>query len=93
VPARIGGHRIDCYDADGNVLGYLSLPTSHPTHCTFGGSNYRTLFVTTSRFGEEFETGDDADAGYVLGYRVDHSGLPPTRFPLSQDQSTAAKEK
>ena len=81
--ARVGGHRIDRYDADGRLLDHLQLPTSHPTHCTFGGADMKTLFVTTSRHGEEFASGDDADAGHVLAYRLDHTGLPPTAFALS----------
>src|SRR5262245_14376005 len=88
--ARVGGRCIDRYDADGRPLGRLALPTSHPTHCTFGGRDLRTLFVTTSRHGEEFQTAghdDDAYAGSVLGYRVEWTGLPPATFALRDRNS------
>lgn len=80
--ARVGGGCIDHYAADGRVLGQLALPTSHPTHCVFGGEDLRTLFVVTSRFGPEFAAGhvDDGVAGRVLAYRMDQPGLPPAQF-------------
>jgi sugar lactone lactonase YvrE len=80
--ARIGAGRIDRYDADGKPLGFLPLPTSHPTHCMFGGADMKTLFVATSRFGEEFanQPKDDAEAGHMLGFRVEHAGLLPASF-------------
>ena len=88
--ARVGGHRIDRYDADGRPLGRLDLPTSHPTHCTFGGPDLTTLFVTTSRYGEEFQAADrggDVYAGSVLGYRVEWAGLPQARFIPARDRN------
>ena len=81
--ARVGGHRVDHYDADGGLLDVLPLPTSQPTHCMFGGDDMKTLFVTTSRHGEEFKSGADVDAGHVLGYRLEHAGLPPAGFAFS----------
>ena len=81
--ARVGGGRIDRFDGEGESLGFLALPTSHPTHCIFGGADMKTLFVTTSRFGEEFadQHKDDMEAGHVLGFCVDCTGLLPTAFP------------
>lgn len=80
--ARIGGGCIDRYDADGKPLGRLELPTSHPTHCMFGGADMNMLFVATSRFGEEFahDHKDDTAAGHMLGFRVGCAGLLPTPF-------------
>ena len=80
--ARIGAGCIDRYDAEGRLLGHLELPTSHPTHCMFGGADMDMLFVATSRFGEEFahEHKDDAEAGYMLGFHVGCIGLLPTHF-------------
>lgn len=80
--ARIGAGCIDRYDADGKPLGQLELPTSHPTHCMFGGADMNTLFVATSRFGEEFahEHKDDTEAGHMLGFRIGCMGLLPTPF-------------
>ena len=78
--ARIDAGRIDRYASGGETLDYLRLPTSHPTHCTFGGLDMQTLYVTTSRFGAEFASGEDGDAGHVLAFRPDQRGLPGTAF-------------
>ena len=78
--ARIDAGRIDRYGADGVARDHLPLPTTHPTHCMFGGSDLRTLFVTTSRFAEEFASGEDKDAGHVFGYRLAQGGLPTVAF-------------
>ena len=88
--ARVGGGRIDRYAPDGELLGYLATPTSHPTHCTFGGPDLRTLFVTSSRYpanSKEFE--GQEDAGRVMAFEVGAKGLPEACFPSSM-QSTAA---
>lgn len=80
--ARVGGGRIDRYDADGRPLGFLPLPTPDPTHCMFGGPDMKTLFVATSRFGAHFahDHKDDGEAGHMLGYQVDCRGLLPAAF-------------
>lgn len=82
--ARVGGGAIDRYAPDGSRLGLLKVSTTHPTHCAFGGENMKTLFVSTSRHGEQFtkmNAGRDTDdAGRILAYRVETAGLQPTPF-------------
>ncbi len=35
---------------DANMLGQIDLPVKHATRCTFGGPEFKTLFVTTADF-------------------------------------------
>lgn len=79
--ARVGGGRIDRYAPDGTLMGYLETPVSHPTHCTFGGPDMRTLFVTSSRYPASSKEFDEQPlAGKVLAFDVDAKGLPEARF-------------
>ncbi len=45
--AVVGPGRIDCLRPDGSVLKSHQLGISHPTSCTFGGSDLATLYVTS----------------------------------------------
>lgn len=82
--ARVGGGRIDRYSPDGKLIGVLKVPVSHPTHCTFGGPELRTLFVTTSRYPESSkEFLAQPIAGAVLAFDVAVQGLPEPRFQAS----------
>ena len=79
--ARVGGGRIDRYAPDGELLGYLDTPMSHPTHCTFGGPDMRTLFVTSSRYpATSTEFAEQDDAGRVVAFEVGTQGITEARF-------------
>lgn len=88
--ARVGGGRIDRYSPEGRLVGFLETPVSHPTHCTFGGSDLKTLFVTSSRYpagAAEFDTQELA--GCVLAFDVGVKGLPEPRFVPPRQRSHA----
>jgi sugar lactone lactonase YvrE len=55
----------------------LRLPVANPTACTFGGADWRTLFVTSARFG--LEAPAEAD-GAVLVVGDLGPGQPENRF-------------
>lgn len=75
--ARVGGGRIDRYAPDGRLIDVLELPVTHPTHCTFGGADLRTLFVTSSRHPRhEAIFAQQASAGAVLAFEVNAQGSP-----------------
>lgn len=63
----------------GEVVQRVELPVSCPTMPAFGGSDLRTLFITTAR---EKRPADELEreplAGAVLQLRVDVPGLPAT---------------
>lgn len=61
----------------GELLQTLELPVTCPTMPTFGGSDLRTLFITTAREKRPpDELAREPWAGAVLSLRVDVPGLP-----------------
>ena len=73
--------RVTRFTPEGRVDRAVRLPASQVTSCTFGGSDLRTLYVTTAR------TGLDAEAllaeplaGGLFAVELDVAGLPAHRF-------------
>jgi len=69
------------YAPDGRTDRVVPLPVSRPTACTFGGPDFATLFVTTSRFRlppEKLAT--EPHAGGLLAIDVGVRGLPEPLF-------------
>jgi sugar lactone lactonase YvrE len=62
---------------DGREMGAVTLPVSKPTSVMFGGTDLRTLFVTSMRYGLHAE---EPQAGYVFALDVGVAGLPAHRF-------------
>jgi sugar lactone lactonase YvrE len=71
--ARWDGHCLIRFAPDGCVDTVIELPVSRPTSCVFGGSDLKTLYVTSA-------AGDQPLDGSVLSARVDVAGLPCHRF-------------
>src|SRR5690606_11477823 len=71
--ARWGAGRIVRYRPDGEIDRVLELPTSQPSSCAFGGSDLKTLYITSARW-EQSDPGE-LD-GALLAVRVDVAGLP-----------------
>ncbi len=78
--ARIGGGCIDRYLPDGRLIDKLELPVADPTHCTFGGPDLSTLFVTTASGHSGETSGDGALQGAVLAFEMDVRGMPEHRL-------------
>jgi sugar lactone lactonase YvrE len=75
--AMFEGQRLARFAPDGTLLQSLPLPVRCPTMPCFGGSDLRTLFVTTARQGRPAdELAAQPLAGGVLHTRVDVPGLP-----------------
>lgn len=75
--AMFEGQRLLRLAPDGTVLRELPLPVRCPTMPCFGGSDLRTLFVTTARENRPAaELAAQPLAGCVLMLRVDVPGLP-----------------
>ncbi len=62
--ARWDGAAIFRITPDGRVDEMINIPVSRVTDCTFGGSDLRTLYVTTARYGA---TGEDLIAQPLAG--------------------------
>lgn len=79
--AMFEGRRVLRLSPSGEVLRELALPVQCPTMPCFGGSDLRTLYLTTSREKRpEAELAAQPWAGGVLSLRVDVPGLPTSVF-------------
>jgi sugar lactone lactonase YvrE len=75
--AMFEGQRLLRLSPHGDVLREVSLPVRCPTMPCFGGSDLRTLYITTSRENRPVaELAEQPLAGCVLSLRVDVPGLP-----------------
>lgn len=79
--AVFGGWRIDRFSASGNLLGSVPFPCANITKLTFGGTDLRTVFVTTARKGlTGAELVQQPLAGGLFSFRSDSTGLPQHLF-------------
>jgi sugar lactone lactonase YvrE/quinol monooxygenase YgiN len=60
---------------EGHVCRIVSLPIAKPTTCIFGGTDLKTLYVTSARSSEQL-------SGSLFALQTDVGGLPPGRFRL-----------
>jgi sugar lactone lactonase YvrE len=71
---RYGGKCIVRIAPDATVDRILEMPVSNITSCTFGGTDYRTLYITTAS-----KTNERLSGG-LFALRTDIPGLPENRF-------------
>jgi sugar lactone lactonase YvrE len=76
---RWGGACIVRVAPDGSIDRVIEMPTRNITTCTFGGSDGKTLYVTTAS--EETSPGDRL-AGGLFAIRTDVQGQPENRFRI-----------
>ena len=75
--AHWGGGFAGRYDpATGALLARVEVPASQTTSCCFGGTDMRTLFITTASVGKE----DEPHAGKVFAVRLPVAGVESWRF-------------
>lgn len=75
--ARYGGGCIVRVSPAGEVDRVLDMPVDNVTTCTFGGSDLKTLFITTAAGGA-----NPRYAGSLYAWRADVPGMPENRFRL-----------
>jgi sugar lactone lactonase YvrE len=69
------------YDPDGGIERVVALPVPKPIDCCFGGTDLRTLFITTGRLGlPERRVAEVPWSGSVLAFDAPHAGVPTTAF-------------
>jgi sugar lactone lactonase YvrE len=79
--AAITGSEIVRLDPAGRRVGAIELPVARPTSVMFGGSDLKTLFITSMRVGlTPEELAAQPQAGCLFSVRVDVAGLPEPRF-------------
>jgi sugar lactone lactonase YvrE len=79
--AQYEGQRLLRLSPTGEVLAEVATPVPCPTMPCFGGSDLKTLFITTSRQGRSAqELAQYPGAGRVFATRVEVAGLPVNVF-------------
>jgi sugar lactone lactonase YvrE len=63
--------RVNRFSADGALLNWVDLPLLHPTMPCFGGSDMRTVFVTSLD-----SKSDQADRDGIVSFRTETPGVP-----------------
>jgi|SRR5882724_9784440 len=79
--AHYNGWRITRYAPNGTADRVIRVPVQHVTSVTFGGSDFRTLYVTSGhlRLNDEDRKTQTA-AGHVFALDVQAQGLPESTF-------------
>ncbi|KQX05204.1 MULTISPECIES: SMP-30/gluconolactonase/LRE family protein [unclassified Leifsonia] len=72
------GSAVHAYEPDGSLGAVVELPVSQVSACTFGGSDLRTLYITTSRQG--FSPEEEPEAGSLFAVQPGATGLPVVPF-------------
>lgn len=74
---RYGGKCIVRVAPDGVVNEVVEMPVTNITSCTFGGADYKTLYITTASAGAPAE---DRLSGGLFALQTDAAGQPENRF-------------
>ncbi|MBR0848127.1 SMP-30/gluconolactonase/LRE family protein [Bradyrhizobium diazoefficiens] len=81
--AFFSGRRLVRYRPDGPIDMVIPLPVTNPTCLCFGGSDLKTLYVTTARkFLDQGQLNSEPQAGHVLAIHGVAQGLPEHRFSI-----------
>jgi sugar lactone lactonase YvrE len=80
-----GGHAVICCDGrSGEVLERINTPVSQPSSCTFGGTNYQTLYITSAWRGLGSEQRKkESLAGAIFSVKPGVSGRPAVPFLIN----------
>jgi sugar lactone lactonase YvrE len=76
---RHGGGCVVRVAPDGQIDRVIDILAKNPTSCTFGGSDYRTLYVTSAGIGAP---PGDRWGGSVFAIESSVPGLPENRFRI-----------
>jgi sugar lactone lactonase YvrE len=75
------GWGVEIYAPDGKLEGKIDLPVPQVSSCAFGGSDLKTLFITTASVGLTPEQIKEAPlSGQMFAIEMDVPGLPETPF-------------
>lgn len=79
--AHYNGWRISRYTPDGNIDRIVRMPVQHVTSLTFGGPDFRTLYITSGclRLNDE-QRKAQSTAGHVFALDAQTQGLPEPMF-------------
>lgn len=73
------GWGIEIYTPDGKLDGRIDLPVPQVSSCTFGGDDFKTLFITTARVDmSDSELRESPLSGGIFAIEMNIPGLPET---------------
>lgn len=78
--AHWGAARVSRFSPDGVLLEFIEMPVAQPSSCTFGGPDFRQLFVTSAAVGLDAAANANRLAGAVFAVDVEVGGLPAARY-------------
>lgn len=79
--ARWNGSRVICLSPQGSIVDEIRLPCRRVTSCAFGGSDFRTLFITTAIDLDPYQGADDTrSGGQLFAARLPVRGHPVHAF-------------
>ena len=79
--AQWGASQIVQYKPDGTIAEVFKLPVTQPSCVTFGGSDLKTLYITSARDGLSQHTLEENPLnGSLLSLSTEVAGLPEGRF-------------
>ncbi|HYD80130.1 MAG TPA: SMP-30/gluconolactonase/LRE family protein [Paucimonas sp.] len=79
--AHWGPGKVTRRDPQGRLMRTIALPCSHVTSCAFGGSDLKTLYITSARVGlDENRLAQQPLAGSLFAIDLDVAGVPANRF-------------
>lgn len=76
---RPSAGRIVCLSPQGEMLLDMAAPAPHPTDLCFGGSDMKTLYLTTGQPPRP-HTAEDDGSGHVFACEVDVAGMPMRHY-------------
>jgi len=83
--AHFDGGKVTRYTPQGKVDRVIEMPVIRPTSCAFGGSDLRTLYVTSASFNLSDEQLRAAPlSGSIFALSTGAQGLPEPAFETSQ---------
>jgi L-arabinonolactonase len=75
------GYRVERRSPDGKLIEVIEVPVRKPTCCAFGGDDFATLYITTSRLMEDDDIlRREPTAGSLYSVRPGARGLADTPF-------------
>lgn len=74
------GHKVVRVSPEGEVVQTIEMPVARPTNCSFGGLDFKTLYVTSACSDVGSDEQLEAPNGYVFEIDVDVAGRPMTVF-------------
>jgi sugar lactone lactonase YvrE len=74
---RYGGSCVVRFAPDGTVDRVIEMPAENITSCTFGGEDYRTLYITSAAGASRDRLG-----GSLFSLRTEAAGQPENRFAV-----------